>query len=93
MQAANASKTSPSPRRISRRDEDLGLPAAAPEAAGLPDTAPATASEASPASVADLPYQGSSDEEAEERTAGADDGEEDEISSKEGTPEVTAAIQ
>ena len=71
--------TSPSLRRISRRDKDLGLPA----------TGLAAAAAVSPASLASPPYNGSSDEEAErmeENDEGADEG--DEELSEVGTPEV-----
>ena len=65
---------SPSPRRISRRDEDLGLPV---KAIGR-------SPKASPASLASPPYQGSSD-----GGAAQSDGEDVEEISDRGPPDVS----
>jgi len=90
--------TSPSPRRTSRRDADLGLPTTAPAespsprhepneatggAAGRSAAVPAQA--ASPASAASQPYYASPDEGGDRMMSEDDDDEEISLA---GTPEV-----
>lgn len=89
---------SPSPRRTSRRDVDLGLPATSPlespsplqgshQKSGLPATAPAE--DASPASAASQPYYASPDEGDDDEHMMSEDNEDDEEISLAGTPEVS----
>lgn len=93
LPSPGGSLLSPSPRRISRRDADLGLPTAtspadSPPAASGPAPAPAPPHPSSPASAASQPYYASPDDGAD-RTMSEDDGDDDdEEISLAGTPEV-----